>query len=329
MVADRIGRRVIGGIFILALVVIVVARGVPAVVRARRVVRKSGGADWPDRLLGLAVGGLPADRSEWGTAMSAELGGVEGRRARWRFSLGCARASVAMQVRAAVATRDRGGSGVRAFALCAVVVALGLAGYGLVRYPALRSSFNTWASATFFVALALGYAVSALSLSRGAAAQAVVARRYGLAGGLLTGGAWLLILAPDAIGKSLVVVPLLVALLAPLAVAGLAARTSGNARAATGAALWSGLIGALLVFIIWVATTYARDGRPYDAQLLRDYHRSGSHDLVAYAVADNIGGALELLVIIPLVALALGSLGGRLAAAEKEGFEPSTEVNPL
>lgn len=54
----------------------------------------------------------------------------------------------------------------RAFALCAVVVALGLAGYGLVRYPALRSSFNTWASATFFVALALGYAAGALSLSR-------------------------------------------------------------------------------------------------------------------------------------------------------------------
>ena len=247
--------------------------------------------------------------------MRAELAGVQGRRARWRFSLGCARTATAMRVRANLTTRDRGGRGVRALALCGVVAAVGLAGYGLLRYPALRASFDTWASATFFVAVALGYAGAALTLSRGTTHQAQVARRYGLAGGLGTGAAWLLILAPAAIATNLVFVPLLVALVSPVAAAGLARRASGTAGASTGAALWSGLVGGLLVFVIWVTTTYARDGRPYDAQLLRDYHRSGSHDLVAYAVADNLGGALGLLVIIPLVALALGTLGGHIAVA--------------
>jgi hypothetical protein len=247
--------------------------------------------------------------------MRAELAGVDGRRARWRFSLGCARAATAMQVRVRLTSHDRGGSVVRALALCAVAATLMLGAYGLVRYPALRSSFNGWASATFLVAVALAYAGAALTLSRGTTTRADASRRYGLAGGLLTGAAWLLILAPPGIAKSLVFVPLATALLAPVAVAGLAARTSRDARAATGAALWSGLIGGLLVFIIWVATTYAQDGRPYDAQLLRDFHKSGSHDLVAYAVADNLGAALGLLVIIPVVSLALGSLGGRIAGA--------------
>ncbi|MDX6540322.1 MAG: hypothetical protein QOI71_1932 [Gaiellales bacterium] len=315
MVAVCASERGIGGLFLLALVVLVVVRGLPAVVRARRVVRNSGGAEWADRLLGLAVSGLPADRREWGSAMRAELAVVTGRRARWRFSLGCARAATALRVRACLTPHDRGGSGVRALALCAIVAALGLAVYELVRYPALRSSFNTWASASFFVVLVLAYTGAVLTLSRGSTAQARVARRYGLAGGLLTGAAWLLILAPAGVVKSLVFVPLLVALVAPLVVAVLAGRASRNAGAATGAALWSGLVGGLLVFIIWVTATYATDGRPYDAQLLRDYRNSGSHDLVAYAVADNLGGALGLLVIIPLVALALGSLGGLIAGA--------------
>lgn len=53
----------------------------------------------------------------------------------------------------------------------------------------------------------------------------------------------------------------------------------------------------------------ARDDRPYDAQLLGDLHTSRSHDHVAYVVADNLGGALGLLVSIPVVAFARGSLG--------------------
>ena len=68
------------------------------------------------------------------------------------------------------------------------------------------------------------------------------------------------------------------------------------------------------MFIIWVTVTYVRDGRPYDAQMLRDFHRSGSRDLAAYAVSDNLGAAFGMLLILPVVAVALGSLTGRITA---------------
>jgi hypothetical protein len=277
-------------------------------------VRAQTGADGPERVLALAAHGLPTDRRDWGRAMLAELGGVHGVRARWSFSLGCSRAALALRTRARLTAPDRGGRGVRGAVLAAIAATLVLAAYGLVHYPGLRTGFSTWASLTAFLVLMLGYASAALTLSRGTTAQACSVRRRGLAGGLIVGGAWLVILAPGEVAKGFVIVPLAVALLVPAGVAVLAGRSTRDARAATAAAFWSGLVGGLLVFVVWVTATYARDGRPYDAQMLRDFHKSGSRDLVAYAVSDNLGAALGLLVIIPVVALALGSLSGRLAA---------------
>src|SRR5207253_9934018 len=51
-----------------------------------------------------------------------------------------------------------------------------------------------------------------------------------------------------------------------------------GALAGSRAALWSSLVGGLLVFIVWVSATYLRDGGPYDAGLLRDFDRSGARD---------------------------------------------------
>ena len=117
---------------------------------------------------------------------------------------------------------------------------------------------------------------------------------------------------------------------APACLAALTGHTTGDARAARATAAWSGLVGALLAFIVWVTATYLRDGGPYDPQLLRDFQRSHSHDLVAYAVSDNLGVALALLALIPLVALALGSLTAGPAAGRR-GRETSgaqTSVPP-
>jgi hypothetical protein len=50
--------------------------------------------DGPAWLLATAVRGLPADRRDWGTAMTAELGHLTARPARWRFALGCARVAL-------------------------------------------------------------------------------------------------------------------------------------------------------------------------------------------------------------------------------------------
>jgi hypothetical protein len=50
--------------------------------------------DPPGRLLAGAVAALPERRREWGMAMIAELAEVQGRWARWRFALSCARATL-------------------------------------------------------------------------------------------------------------------------------------------------------------------------------------------------------------------------------------------
>ena len=61
-----------------------------------------------------------------------------------------------------------------------------------------------------------------------------------------------------------------------------------------------------------MTATYARDGRPYDPQLLRDLPHSGAPDLATLAVSDALASALTLLILIPLTALASGALGARL-----------------
>lgn len=303
----------IGGLFILGLVVLVAARGAPAALRAVQSVGREATGDRPARVLARAVRGLPPDRADWGTAMSAELVGVQGSGARWGFSLGCAKTAIAMRARAAVAAPDRGGNFIRASMLAAVAATVGLGVFGLVRYPGLRTGVGTWLSVTAFLMIVLVYAVAALALSRGRTSAAAIARGYGFAGGLVVGGGWMLILVP--LSKTFFFVPLLVALSAPVGVAAFAGRSSFDPAVGRAAALWSGLVGGLLVFIVSVTVAYAGDGRPYDPQMLREFRASGSHDLAAYAVGDDLGAALAMLVIIPVVALALGSLAGARASA--------------
>jgi hypothetical protein len=300
---------------VLALVVLVAMRVMPALAQLRRSLRATAGGDRAAVLLALAVRGLPPADSEWGTAMSAELAPLRGRRSRWAFAAGCAQAAIVVRLRAGIVRPGRGGGGVRALVLSAIAAALGLGIYGAVRYPALRGGVAGWAAIAVFAAILAVYAAAALSLTRGAAAQAVLARRRGVAGGLAVAAAWLAVIMPEAFSQSLVALPLAATLLIPAGVATLVGRSTRQVRTGTDAALWSGMVGALLAFTVWVSATYAGDGRPYDAQLIRDFQHSGARDLATYAVGDTLGAAMGLLVIVPVVALALGSLGARLGAA--------------
>jgi hypothetical protein len=287
----------------------------PALARLRRSARAAAGEDRAATLLALAVSGLPPEHGEWGTAMSAELAALHGARPRLGFAASCMRAALVLRLRGGIAAPGRGGSGVRALVLSAVAAVLALGIYGAVRYPTLRAGVAGWAAIAVFAAILLVYAATALALTRGASPEASRARRYGVAGGLAVGAAWLAIVMPETFSKSLMALPLAAALLVPAGVATLVGRSTRQARAGADAALWSGMVGALLAFIVWVSATYASDGRPYDAQMLRDFRKSGAHDLAAYAVGDSLGAAIGLLVIVPFVALALGSLGARLAAS--------------
>jgi hypothetical protein len=280
-------------------------------VRAARRARGNAEGDAPAKLLAFAVTGLPETHRHWGRAMCAELATVCGRGPRWRFSLGCARAAGMIRARVTLTSRERGGGGLRAVIGVGVSAVVALGGYGLVRYPGLRSG-DASIAAVAFVALLLTYGAVTLALSRGTGLHQVAARRHGLVGGVVIGAAWLVVLSPTETLKEWVLVPLMIALLGPGCVAALAARRGERATAGTRAALWSGIVGGLLVFTVWMTATYVRDGRPYDAQLLRDFPRSGAPDLATLAVSDALASALTLLVLIPLAAVAFGALGARL-----------------
>jgi hypothetical protein len=307
----RAAGRLIGLLAVFALLVLVVPRVLPS----RRVRRKPRG-DRPERLIALAAEGLPPGRQDWGRAMAAELHQVRGNRARWRFSLGCAQASALIQARAMFSSRDHGGKSLRAFVLAGIAAAAALALYGLIRYPGLGADPHAWATMAGFLALVLIYAVLILALSSGATPRA---RGHGLAGGLLTGGAWFAVLSPVDALKEWVLLPLFVALLAPACAAYMAARRGRDVTAAAHTALSSGVIGGLVLAIAWVTAAYVRDGRPYDAGLVRDFHSSGASDLATYAVRGDLYTGLELLVFIPLLALAFGSLAATRASFRPDG----------
>ena len=245
--------------------------------------------------------------------MRNELDHVRGTRARWRFSLGCAWGAGLIHARATFSRPARDAEGTLGLVFAGIAAALTLAAYGLVHYPGLRSGYNAWASVPVFVALLLGYAVITLALSSSRTPQARIARRYGLVGGLAVGAAWFVIFSPGSL-KGFVILPLAFAMLGPACIGALAGRSARDARTGTHAALWSGIVGGLVVFIVWVTAAYLRDGRPYDPGLLRDFHNSGARDLATYAVSDDLGSGLVLLLIVPIVALALGSLSARIAA---------------
>ncbi len=240
--------------------------------------------------------------------MCRELDQVVGRVARWRFSLGCVWAVVVIRSR----SREPGGTTLRGVVLAGSTVALGLVAYGVVRYPGLRDGTSFWASLAVFLVVVAAYTTAGLVFSRGTTRRASVARRYGLIGGFTVGAAWFAVLLPTPGLKGLVVVPLAVVVFGPVVVAVLAGRAARNTSAGTLAALWTGLVGGLLVFAVWTTVTYATAGRPYDPGLVRDFHASGAPDLATYAVGDNLGSGLVLLLLAPVVALALGSLGARL-----------------
>lgn len=87
--------------------------------------------DGPGRLVSGAAATLPAERSEWGRAMVAELAVVAGRAARWSFAVGCVRVVL---LPAASAGRRAGVAGA-----VALVVVIGAALASGAFLPALQA----------------------------------------------------------------------------------------------------------------------------------------------------------------------------------------------
>ncbi len=112
------------GLVILALVVLAVAAGVYRMWRRRR----SGNGDLPAAVVGWVARLLSTDRAEWGRAMVGELAQYQGA-ARWQFALGCVVAAIGLP------RRDSSGRWVVASVLVASIASSGLVGYAFVRVP--------------------------------------------------------------------------------------------------------------------------------------------------------------------------------------------------
>jgi hypothetical protein len=132
--------------------------------------------DMPTRLLRWAAGLLSPQRHEWGQAMLGELGYLDGRVRRMRFTLGCVTAALLLP------PWGRAAAGVWA------MVAVAVGSVGLYASVAIRYGLGVgdWVGAAILVVFLAGYLLAASALLRrpGVAVP-------GLLGGLFVALAWL------------------------------------------------------------------------------------------------------------------------------------------
>jgi hypothetical protein len=270
-----------------------------------RAVRRDG--DTARYLLTLACNGLPAGRTAWGHAMRTELTYIEGRAARWRFALGGIRA--ATNARTIGRLRTQPGL---ALVLAGLLTAAGLTVTALVTYPSLRTSpkIRPFLIVTIVVfAIYVALAVASASDTRTAAHRA---RRYGLLTGAILAVPWFVFAAG---WWNLHGTPLILAILIPVVAAAAATRVAGSSRAGISTVLWAGLIAGIAVFIGFTIDGFATANGPYDAGQLSEYARSGNPDPTAYWMGEDLAAAVLLLMIIPCLTIASGTVGAVIANA--------------
>jgi hypothetical protein len=263
-------------------------------------------SDAPSRLLRWAVGALPADRAPWGEAMFGELHQLGSRRQRWSFAVGCASAAVFLPSRRA----DSAGLATRLVAATALTCA-GLVAYGLVHYPQILTKARTWPVLALFAGLLVGYTViSAILARRGPVTRSGLACGLGLAGVWIVAGIPVVSQAAQpAYSLLLLAIPI-----ASLAVGAAAARRDRTAAVRQQVVLFSALVAGLVLFVVSASATLLTAGGPYDAGQIRDFHGSGLPDLATYAVSDNLGTAMMLLLLVPAVTAVIGCTGAGIAA---------------
>jgi hypothetical protein len=260
--------------------------------------------DAPARLLAAAVVLLPKDRADWGAAMTAELAGVTGSRARWSFAAGCARTALfppRTAFRPATGWAG-GGVGLLGAAACAAT-----ATYMLVTYPTSAGALNP-VSAVMLVLVPAGGAALALA-GPAALTSSAAARRVGLALGVATGAGLFLTSRAGAAESGalefLVPVQFLAFVVAPATIA----LVTRSLRAGLQTILWAYVFGAVATFPVYLVESIRVFGETSGLYLDGDLPTGAT-------VGNNLNDAVGwLFLVVPSVLVPLGVLGTTLAAA--------------
>ncbi len=261
--------------------------------------------DLPERILTATTRCLPNGRAEWGRAMLGELAGIEVRNERWRFAI-----SGTGIVLTAPRAHGAPGRSVVVAMLTAATTCAATVGVTLLRYPGLVTG-RAWFAVALFLGVLTSYVVVGRVLVGQLEAPALVPLRVAVGGAIGIAALWLAIGASASYAPSkLVIAALWVALpVTSVAVGGVATWQTKSARAARGASLLSALGAGLLGFVIWTGDSLLNAGRPYDPGMRRDFAAIHARDLATYAVNDNLGSGMMLLLLIPLLAGVFGFMG--------------------
>jgi hypothetical protein len=294
------------------LLVLFVAAGVVWLVRAFGRMRAVEG-DAATAVLALACEHLPADRAEWGRAMCTELACIDGRTARWRFALG--------GVRAALSARLSGrmtGKPDLSIVVAGALVCLGLVVAALATYPALLGEPKLPLLLGALAVVLCGYTLIASASARNTTPAVRGPRATGLIAGVVLGVVWLVFAAA---WWNLHGWPLVAAIVLPVVAGGYFARSTGAALAAVKALTRTALIAGLVVFVGSAIDAFVTAGGPYDTSQLDEFHHSGYTSLPAYWMGEDLAVAVMLLIFVPCLTVAVGSIG-----AVAVGLRPRTET---
>ena len=267
--------------------------------------------DLPALVLALVVHAFAGDRAEWGQAMLGELAHVEGRRERWRFVRGCARATLLAR-RPAQLTLMAVGAGVSASA--------GPVGFAFWRHPDLRLGISTTLYVEIFASALIGYSVLAVAAVRRLAAAGRQLLATALLGGAVIAGLCGLIgIAPEVgLTQRVGEVLLVVVVLAGAMVGAIGSRRAGRAATGRAAASLAAVVAGLSVFLVWVTGLLVASAPADEVDSLRVYAAAYVPPVEPTTqLSDQLGGAIGLLVLIPLLAMALGCLGAAVGSRRR------------
>ncbi|MDQ6731687.1 MAG: hypothetical protein M3022_15725, partial [Actinomycetota bacterium] len=181
----------------------------------------------------------------------------------------------------------------------AIAIAIGLAVFGLLRYPGLRSGW--WAADVTVFLLALG--VHGALGARLALLGSPRARRIGLVAALPAAG--MAAAAAESSGAVSYALALAVPAL-PAAAGWTATRVEHRVGSGVVAAATACVLASLLTFSAFVIVTYIQNGAAPTPALLAQFHHSDVRDYATWAVGDNLGGATFMLGFVLLLGASLG-----------------------